>query len=991
MLEVNLNVRLHSSESGGWIRFILLGIFVALGLGISPVIAQTTFSDGFETGNLSAWTTGSGTYSPVVTNVSPATGGYSLSLTGGGSAYFDGISRTLAASTPTYIGFYAKTSSTAALSGYFFVGDANIKSNYGLMNFIFARTGEMLVSDGWTNFSGGTYSANTWYRIEFKNIDWTARKYDFYVNGQLKHSGIKFRAPSSTAITQIQLGNYDNAQSGFDDIQIGAADSSPIPLAAPQSFALALVGNQLTLSWQSVSGATGYLLNYGTQSGSYLASLPLAASLNLVGPVDVSSLTPGTYYFMLNAVAGTATGNASTELAWTWSGSSTEVPAGFQAGTPQSYTLLAGVGITEPVTGATLTGPANATGTLTVRVIDSAPWRALGGKPILLNGGGLEYVDVAVAHEPGVNPLVRLWGPHKADGPSASSTSTWRYVLPHSDDGVTAVFRIALSQSAMVSTRAVGRRVDGYGVAIEIPTKEELAALKGSIGAQQAALKAEIETVLNDLIARLPATTAALVRQRMTELPATIIAGISGSTCKDEEGSAYVPYFETYAGYFRLSKRGYLEFCGLADKAVAYHEIGHYLHHLIAGDANYQRLARGSANYGESHIIGQPFNRSALIEDYAYLFEMLARQGKQSFYEEGPGFTGPFSKAYTANLARTQRDYPAMEGFFATLVGALTYAPGGTERSVMLPYQLDGIGQFQRETVPVIGVGWEPVMDFVVAPGIASTDALWILISQAGAPIAVLAERFGWSYYGHGKILDQNGNGVAGASVEPTCKVGISRYVTPSATTTSDGSFALTRIFPGKDCVLVVTGPDGTASDWARPMDATQATSLNIDLGSFAITVPVTSSGPTILGLSAASAPIGTVLTISGRGFGALQGSVAFKDGSAKYVSAGGKVTSWSDTSIVVTVPSKALYPSYYKNGLIVVTEGTTWKVSNAMPFTVSGVQYYSCNDIEYGGVCYEYFGPPSCSATASACPSGGTVWSHYSATYPVTVYKYLK
>ena len=101
------------------------------------------------------------------------------------------------------------------------------------------------------------------------------------------------------------------------------------------------------------------------------------------------------------------------------------------------------------------------------------------------------FDDVAVAHEPGVNPLVRLWGPHKADGPSASSTSTWRYVLPHSDDGVTAVFRIALSQSAMVSTRAVGRRVDGYGVAIEIPTKEELAALKGSMGVQQAALKAE--------------------------------------------------------------------------------------------------------------------------------------------------------------------------------------------------------------------------------------------------------------------------------------------------------------------------------------------------------------------------------------------------------------------------------------------------------------------------------------------------------------------
>ncbi|MEI8158186.1 MAG: hypothetical protein WCH60_15075 [Burkholderiales bacterium] len=226
-----MNVRLGFFNPGGFIHCALRNglAALALALGVSSALAQTNFSEGFESGNITAWTTGSGAYTRTVTNVAPATGAYSLALTGGtgngnslGGTYFDGISRTIAASTPTYIGFYAKTASTAAIAGYFFVGDANIRSNFGVMNFVFTRTGEMLVSDGWSNYSGGSYTANTWYHIEFKNIDWTARKYDFYVNGVRKQSGIGFRTSSSTAITQIQLGNYDNAQSGFDEIQIGS-------------------------------------------------------------------------------------------------------------------------------------------------------------------------------------------------------------------------------------------------------------------------------------------------------------------------------------------------------------------------------------------------------------------------------------------------------------------------------------------------------------------------------------------------------------------------------------------------------------------------------------------------------------------------------------------------------------------------------------------------------------------------------------------------
>lgn len=259
------------------IKAVLLGVLLALGMGLGTALAQTTFTEGFESGTLSAWTTGSGAYSRTVTAVAPATGTYSLSLAGGG-AYFDGISRTIAATTPSYIGFYAKAASTTALAGYFFVGDANTKSNYGLMNFTFSRTGEMLVFDGWNSFSGGAYAANTWYHIEFKNIDWTARKYDFYVNGIRKQSGIAFRAPGSTAITQIQLGNYDNTQSWFDDIQMGdgAVVTPPMTVQTFDVIARASGGNTaLTLDFD-VNMATADVGNAG--SVYLIAAYPISAT-----------------------------------------------------------------------------------------------------------------------------------------------------------------------------------------------------------------------------------------------------------------------------------------------------------------------------------------------------------------------------------------------------------------------------------------------------------------------------------------------------------------------------------------------------------------------------------------------------------------------------------------------------------------------------------------------------------------------------------------
>jgi hypothetical protein len=79
---------------------------------------------------------------------------------------------------------------------------------------------------------------------------------------------------------------------------------------------------------------------------------------------------------------------------------------------------------------------------------------------------------------------------------------------------------------------------------------------------------------------------------------------------------------------------------------------------------------------------------------------------------------------------------------------------------------------------------------------------------------------------------------------------------------------------------------------------------------------------PNITSLSPASGTAGTVVTITGTTFGATQSS-----GSVTFNGAPASPTSWSDTSIVVAVPTGAT------TGNVVVTSGSA---SNGVPFTVN-------------------------------------------------------
>src|SRR5438874_8880217 len=91
---------------------------------------------------------------------------------------------------------------------------------------------------------------------------------------------------------------------------------------------------------------------------------------------------------------------------------------------------------------------------------------------------------------------------------------------------------------------------------------------------------------------------------------------------------------------------------------------------------------------------------------------------------------------------------------------------------------------------------------------------------------------------------------------------------------------------------------------------------------SFALAVLPHADAQTVTGLSPNSGAVGTSITISGNSFGSTQGTSA-----VTFNGTNGMPTNWSDTSIVVPVPSGAT------TGNVVVTVGGV--ASNGVNFTV--------------------------------------------------------
>jgi hypothetical protein len=165
--------------------------------------------DNFEDMSFSQWTVSPlGNYT-ITAASSPGANGtnYALLLSkAANSTVPDGLSYTFPTPIqPKSISYWSKTSTTLSATGFTrFVNASGATPDI----LFYTYFGPNVFFNYAAGYDSTSLTVGTWYHIELRNIDWTARSFDLYVNGVALLTGVKFMG-TSTSITRIELYNTE--------------------------------------------------------------------------------------------------------------------------------------------------------------------------------------------------------------------------------------------------------------------------------------------------------------------------------------------------------------------------------------------------------------------------------------------------------------------------------------------------------------------------------------------------------------------------------------------------------------------------------------------------------------------------------------------------------------------------------------------------------------------------------------------------------------
>ena len=222
-----------------------------------------TFYDGFESGVLGPqWQLGTGSYVRTITPTNPGQGLYSLeqnSTTTNG--FYQGTYAIFTPSQPSYMSFWVRTNTTTGANGYIVVGDGNIATDNGVLFFYFNATSQLR----FFNTAGQNYSitANTWYHVEARDVDWTARNMDIWINGTLFLNNWAFRSGTATSIDRVHTHSLVSSVAMYDNIQIGIAGPSIDSVIVTAPTCPGASGGGIDLSTSSPNGNMSYTWSTG--------------------------------------------------------------------------------------------------------------------------------------------------------------------------------------------------------------------------------------------------------------------------------------------------------------------------------------------------------------------------------------------------------------------------------------------------------------------------------------------------------------------------------------------------------------------------------------------------------------------------------------------------------------------------------------------------------------------------------------------------------
>lgn len=261
------------------------------------------FSDGFEDGNIfDTWVYDAST---VSLSSDSAVGAASLEISGGGGHHV-GVHTMLPNLTPSNVSFYVKTD--RATSNSEAVAYNIIMSGAGSEAIFFYLVNNQICIYNGARRCAGSYSVNTWYLVEFRNIDFASYTFDFYVDGVLGQASVAFRNPA-TSFGVMYLYNFTaSATSRYDEIVL--SEDTGGPTASNGSLVVTEdIGGGGTLVAIDDEGDP---ITYGIVSDPLYGTVTLTSSLLGTYTYSPDPDFEGSDYFTFNAFDSSSTSNTAT-------------------------------------------------------------------------------------------------------------------------------------------------------------------------------------------------------------------------------------------------------------------------------------------------------------------------------------------------------------------------------------------------------------------------------------------------------------------------------------------------------------------------------------------------------------------------------------------------------------------------------------------------------------------------------------------------------
>jgi hypothetical protein len=200
------------TNNGSQSQPVVIDAFVA---GSTPALY-----DNFEDLNLDGWTVVATGATKELVPGGPAPSLFAYSESNAAFGLSNGIFRTLpAAARPYEMSFWVRPGQTDLFSSYVSIRDS---SGRDVIFFLALDNGMFYVNANTGGHQSHPYAAGEWYFVELRDIDWTTKSFDYYVDGELIQADIMLRNSSLVEdFARVDLFSYSaGAEAAWDNVWI---------------------------------------------------------------------------------------------------------------------------------------------------------------------------------------------------------------------------------------------------------------------------------------------------------------------------------------------------------------------------------------------------------------------------------------------------------------------------------------------------------------------------------------------------------------------------------------------------------------------------------------------------------------------------------------------------------------------------------------------------------------------------------------------------